>query len=34
MSAVRWNDSAFAIGWPFPPAIMSDRDAAWPDFPA
>jgi dTDP-4-dehydrorhamnose 3,5-epimerase len=31
---VRWNDPAFAIAWPFPPTIMADRDAAWPDFVA
>ena len=31
---VRWNDPAFAIDWPFPPAVISDRDAAWPDFAA
>jgi dTDP-4-dehydrorhamnose 3,5-epimerase len=29
---VRWNDPAFAIAWPSPPALMSDRDATWPDF--
>jgi dTDP-4-dehydrorhamnose 3,5-epimerase len=29
---VRWNDPAFAIVWPSTPAVMSDRDAAWPDF--
>jgi dTDP-4-dehydrorhamnose 3,5-epimerase len=29
---VRWNDPAFAIPWPFTPAMMSDRDAGWPDF--
>ena len=29
---VRWNDSAFAIAWPFPPAILSERDAAYPDY--
>jgi dTDP-4-dehydrorhamnose 3,5-epimerase len=33
-SGVRWNDPAFAIAWPFLPITMSDRDAAWPDFPA
>ncbi len=26
----RWDDPAFAIDWPRAPAIMSDRDAAWP----
>jgi dTDP-4-dehydrorhamnose 3,5-epimerase len=32
---VRWDDSAFAIKWPQAPPegrIMSDRDAAYPDF--
>ena len=29
---VRWNDPAFAIDWPFEPVIMSDKDAAYPDF--
>jgi dTDP-4-dehydrorhamnose 3,5-epimerase len=29
---VRWNDPAFEIAWPFPPAVLSDRDARWPDF--
>jgi dTDP-4-dehydrorhamnose 3,5-epimerase len=27
---VRWNDPAFAIDWPMPPAVISDRDAAYP----
>ena len=31
-SGVRWNDPAFAIQWPFEPAVVSDRDAAWPDY--
>lgn len=30
-SGVRWNDPAFAIEWPFPPAHMSERDACYPD---
>jgi len=30
--AVRWNDPAFAIEWPFPPHRMSDRDRSCPDF--
>ena len=30
--AVRWDDPAFAIAWPFRPAVISDRDAAHPDF--
>jgi dTDP-4-dehydrorhamnose 3,5-epimerase len=29
---VRWNDPAFAIDWPFDPVLMSDKDAAYPDF--
>jgi dTDP-4-dehydrorhamnose 3,5-epimerase len=29
---VRWNDLAFDIPWPHPPAVISARDAAWPDF--
>jgi dTDP-4-dehydrorhamnose 3,5-epimerase len=31
---VRWNDPAFSIRWPREPSIMSDRDAAYPDFAA
>jgi dTDP-4-dehydrorhamnose 3,5-epimerase len=29
----RWNDPVFAIGWPDTPAVISDRDQEWPDFP-
>jgi len=29
---VRWNDPAFGIEWPFPPVVMSERDAGFPDF--
>lgn len=29
---VRWNDPAFAIAWPFAPAVMSERDASYADF--
>lgn len=29
---VRWNDPAFAIQWPMPPAVISPRDANAPDF--
>ena len=29
---VRWNDPAFGILWPAAPAVISDRDAQWPDF--
>lgn len=28
----RWNDPAFAIRWPSPPAVISDRDRDYPDF--
>ena len=31
-SGVRWNDVAFAIEWPFAPLVISDKDAAWPDY--
>lgn len=27
----RWNDPAFAIAWPHPPTVISDRDRDWPD---
>lgn len=29
---VRWDDPAFAIDWPARPRVISERDAAWPDF--
>lgn len=29
---VRWNDAAFAIQWPGQPAVISERDATYPDF--
>jgi dTDP-4-dehydrorhamnose 3,5-epimerase len=29
---VRWNDPAFAIGWPLTDPILHPRDAAYPDF--
>ena len=29
---VRWDDLAFGIAWPSPPAVMSDRDRAFADF--
>lgn len=30
---VRWNDPAFAIGWPLgPPVSISPRDASFPDY--
>ena len=28
----RWDDPAFAIAWPAAPAVISDRDAHWPDY--
>jgi dTDP-4-dehydrorhamnose 3,5-epimerase len=31
-AGVRWNDPAFAIEWPAEPALMSERDATYPDF--
>lgn len=27
----RWDDAAFGIAWPARPAVISARDAAWPD---
>lgn len=27
---VRWNDPAFAIAWPIPEPILSERDASYP----
>ena len=29
---VRWNDRAFGIDWPLADPILSERDAAYPDF--
>ncbi len=29
---VRWNDRAFGIDWPRAPVVISDRDAAYPDY--
>lgn len=29
---VRWDDPAFAVRWPAPPAIISDRDRSFADF--
>ena len=29
---VRWDDPAFGIAWPQRPALMSDRDASYPDW--
>jgi dTDP-4-dehydrorhamnose 3,5-epimerase len=36
-SGVRWDDPAFGIDWPAPPAagrVVSERDATYPDFTA
>jgi dTDP-4-dehydrorhamnose 3,5-epimerase len=33
-AGVRWNDPAFQIEWPLPPANMSERDLGFPDFAA
>ena len=30
----RWDDPAFGIRWPRPPAVMSERDRQWPAFDA
>lgn len=27
----RWNDPLFGIAWPFPPQVISERDAGYPD---
>jgi dTDP-4-dehydrorhamnose 3,5-epimerase len=29
---VRWNDSTFAIYWPLPVSVISDKDASLPNF--
>lgn len=29
---VRWNDPAFGIQWPIETAVISERDASYPDF--
>jgi dTDP-4-dehydrorhamnose 3,5-epimerase len=29
---LRWNDPALGIAWPAAPAVISDRDATYPDF--
>jgi len=31
-AGVRWNDPAFAIRWPMPESVISERDARYPDF--
>ena len=32
-AGVRWDDPAFAIAWPAAPALISERDASYPDHP-
>lgn len=31
-AGVRWDDPAFAIAWPEAPALISERDATYPDY--
>lgn len=31
-AGVRWDDPAFAIAWPSVPAVISPKDAGWPDY--
>jgi dTDP-4-dehydrorhamnose 3,5-epimerase len=31
---LRWDDPFFGVSWPAKPAVISDRDASWPDFQA
>jgi len=31
-SGIRWNDPAFSIKWPLPPATISEKDSVYPDF--
>jgi dTDP-4-dehydrorhamnose 3,5-epimerase len=33
-AGVRWDDPAFAIAWPAAPALISPRDATYPDYRA
>jgi dTDP-4-dehydrorhamnose 3,5-epimerase len=33
-SGVRWDDPAFGVDWPGKPAVISERDAGYPDFRA
>jgi dTDP-4-dehydrorhamnose 3,5-epimerase len=30
----RWDDPAFGLSWPAPPAVISDRDRGWPAYAA
>lgn len=29
---IRWDDPAFAVAWERPVAVVSEKDASWPDF--
>ncbi len=31
-TGVRYDDPAFAIDWPLPVSVISDKDRSWPDF--
>jgi dTDP-4-dehydrorhamnose 3,5-epimerase len=31
-AGVRWDDPAFGVAWPARPALMSQRDATYPDY--
>lgn len=33
-TGIRWNDPFFGIQWPLKKAIVSEKDASWPDFVA
>jgi dTDP-4-dehydrorhamnose 3,5-epimerase len=32
-AGVRWDDPAFRIAWPAAPALISERDMGYPDYP-
>jgi dTDP-4-dehydrorhamnose 3,5-epimerase len=31
-AGIRWDDPAFAIEWPVPVRVISEKDRSWPDF--
>ena len=31
-AGIRWNDPTVKIEWPIEPSIISEKDAAWPDY--
>lgn len=33
-AGIRHDDPAFGISWPLPVAVISEKDASWPDFEA